>query len=42
MPSIIIGLSDSPKMSQAITAVHGGTRYSRLVTCVAAPRWISR
>ena len=24
----------------AITAVHGGTRYSRLVTAVAVPRWI--
>ena len=35
-------VSDSPNSSQAISAVQGGTRYSRLVTAVAAPRWISR
>src|SRR5665647_3158169 len=31
----------SENSTQAITAVVGGTRYKRLVTAVAAPRWIS-
>jgi hypothetical protein len=42
MPAIMTGVSDSPKIAHAISAVHGGTRYSRLVTAVASPRWISR
>ena len=33
------GLGNS---SQASSAVHGGTRYKRLVTEVAAPRWINK
>ena len=42
MPSNVVGPSCSLNSSQAIKAVQGGTRYIRLVTWLAAPRWISR
>src|SRR5690606_21143525 len=42
MPATISTVIGSPNSSQAISAVVGGTRYMRLVTLVAAPRWISR
>lgn len=42
MPNSIETVKASPNSAQAITAVHGGTRYMRLVTEVAAPRWINR
>lgn len=42
MPSSIETVKASPNKAQAITAVQGGTRYIRLVTDVAAPRWIRR
>src|SRR5207237_10602209 len=35
-PAIMTGVSDSPNIAHAITAVQGGTRYSRLVTAVAS------
>ena len=42
MPLSMMGVKASPNRAHAISAVHGGTRYIRLVTVVAAPRWISR
>jgi hypothetical protein len=42
MPATISTVIGSPNSTQAMTAVEGGTRYIRLVTLVAAPRWISR
>ena len=42
MPASVSAVSGSANNNQAITAVQGGTRYSKLVTAVAAPRWISR
>src|SRR5690606_11661595 len=36
MPAMPARLKDSPNAAQAIRAVVGGVRYSRLVTCVAA------
>ena len=33
-------MSSSSNSSQASSEVHGGTRYIRLLTRVAAPRWI--
>lgn len=38
VPTRVISVIGSPNSSQAISAVVGGTRYSRLVTLVAAPR----
>ena len=37
----MLHVNTSPNSSDAKTAVHGGTRYIRLVTDVAAPRCIS-
>ena len=42
MPSIVNTVIGSPNSAHASTAATGGTRYSRLVTDVAAPRCISR
>ena len=42
MPANMLQVSASPNKAQASIAVHGGTRYIRLVTRVAAPRWINR
>src|SRR4051812_49010256 len=42
MPITMLHVKTSSNSSHASTAVHGGTMYIRLVTCVAAPRWISR
>ena len=36
MPASVAMPNGSPKSSHAIAAVHGGTRYKRLVTSVAA------
>jgi hypothetical protein len=41
VPSSVTSVIGSANSSHAITAVQGGTRYSRLVTAVAVPRWIS-
>ena len=41
MPATVSRVMGSPNSSHAITAVQGGTRYSRLVTAVAVPRWQS-
>ena len=41
MPASTDGVKVSPNNTTASNAVHGGTRYIRLVTRVAAPRWIS-
>ena len=38
MPNTVTTVMVSPNSSQAIIAVVGGTRYSKLVTAVAAPR----
>ena len=42
MPANMLQVSASPNKAQASIAVQGGTRYIRLVTRVAAPRWINR
>src|SRR6185369_4821622 len=42
IPVIVNTVMTSPNSSHAIKAVQGGTRNIRLVTAVAAPRWISR
>ena len=41
-PSTVPRVIGSPNSTQAISAVVGGTRYIRLATEAAAPRWISR
>ena len=42
VPAMVLAVMGSPNSSQAIRAVQGGTRYIRLVTDAAAPRWISK
>ncbi len=42
VPSKVMAVICSSNSSQAISAVVGGTRYIRLATVAAAPRWISR
>jgi hypothetical protein len=41
VPSKVTAVIGSSNNHQAIMAVHGGTKYIRLVTEAAAPRWIS-
>ena len=40
VPAIVAAVMVSPNNNQAIMAVVGGTKYIRLVTDAAAPRWI--
>jgi DNA-binding transcriptional regulator LsrR (DeoR family) len=40
VPAKVMAVMLSPNKIQAITAVVGGTRYNKLVTAAAAPRWI--
>ena len=42
VPSSVRAVICSSNSTQAISAVVGGTRYIRLATVAAAPRWISR
>jgi hypothetical protein len=42
VPAKVMAVMPSPNNSQAITAVVGGTKYNKLVTAAAAPRWINR
>jgi hypothetical protein len=41
MPANVTNVMGSLNKIQAITAVVGGTKYSKLVTAAAAPRWMS-
>jgi hypothetical protein len=41
MPANVTQVMGSLNKTQAITAVVGGTKYNKLVTAAAAPRWIS-
>eukprot|EP01137_Pigoraptor_chileana_P013822 Opistho-2@67766 len=42
VPTSVTSMIGSSNSIQAISAVVGGTKYSKVVTDVAAPRWISR
>jgi hypothetical protein len=41
MPANVTKVMGSLNNIQAITAVVGGTKYNKLVTAAAAPRWMS-